>query len=61
MGKQSLITPSEAALILGVSRMRVHQMIREGKISVVHTVGAQKIKLLDKAEVKRLQKMREKG
>jgi len=61
MGKQVLITPSEAALILGVSRVRVHQLIREGKITVVHTVGPQKIKLLDKADIKRLKKMREKG
>jgi len=61
MGYQDLITPSEAALILGVSRMRVHQLIREGKITVIHTIGAQNIKLLDKAKVKRLQKAREKG
>ena len=61
MGKLDLITPSEAAIILGVSRERVHQMINEGKLSVVQTVGLQKIKLLSKAKVKRLQKAREKG
>ena len=61
MGYKDLITPTEAAIILGVSRMRVHQMINEGKLSVVQTVGAQKIKLLSKAKVERLQKAREKN
>ena len=61
MGKQDLITPAEAAIILGVSKMRVHQMIDEGKLSVVHTVGLQKIKLLNKAKVEQLQKARGKG
>ncbi len=61
MGHQDLITASEAAIILGVSRVRIHQMIDEGKLPVVQMVGAQKIKLLSKAKVERFRKEREKG
>lgn len=61
MGKGELVTAAEAANILGLSKMRVHQMIDEGKLSVVQTVGAQSIKLLNGAEVKRLKRSRGKG
>ena len=54
------ITPGEAAEILGVSRQRVDQFIREGLLAVVDTVGHQKIRLLDRAQVERFKREREK-
>ena len=54
------VTAGEAAKIIGVSRQRVDVLINEGRLTVVGTVGAQKIRLLDRAQVKRFKKEREK-
>ena len=60
MVPEGQITPGEAAEILGVSRQRVDQFIRKGLLAVVDTVGPQKIRLLDRAQVERFKKEREK-
>jgi len=52
-----LVTASKAALILGVSRQRVHQMIQEGKLKPASTIRGRKGVLLyqfDRADVERL-------
>ena len=60
MVPEGQITPGEAAEILGVSRQRVDQFIREGLLAVVDTIGPQKIRLLDRGQVERFKKEREK-
>ena len=54
------VTPSEAGKILGVSRQRVDVFINEGRLKVIDRVGPQKMRLLDRAQVKRFKKAREK-
>ena len=54
------VTPSEAGNILGVSRQRVDVFINEGRLKVIDRVGPQKMRLLDRAQVKRFKKAREK-
>ena len=60
MKAKGYITPSEAAKILGISRQRVDVLISDGRLTVVDTVGAQKIRLLDRKAVQRFKKEREK-
>lgn len=55
------VTPGEAAEILGVSRQRVDVLINEGRLTVVDTVGAQKIRLLSRSEVMRFKRERDKA
>ncbi len=54
------VTPSEAGKILGVSRQRVDVFINEGRLKVIDRVGPQKMRLLDRAQVERFKKEREK-
>ncbi len=54
------VTPSEAGKILGVSRQRVDVFINEGRLRIVYRVGPQKMRLLDRAQVERFKKEREK-
>jgi excisionase family DNA binding protein len=61
MKRKALITPTEAAKILGVSRQHVHRLIGDGRIKVVETIGPQNTRLLNKAQVTRFQKERKKG
>ena len=60
MGPDNQITPGDAAKILGVSRQRVDVLINEGRLTVLDTVGPQKIRLLDRAQVERFKKEKEK-
>ena len=60
MKRTGLITATEAAQILGVSRQHVDRLIRNGQLPVVDIVGTQKIRLLDRAQVERFKKEREK-
>lgn len=60
MGLEDLITPSEAAKILGVSRQRVNVLINEDRLTVVDRIGLQKIRLLDRKAVLRFKRGREK-
>ena len=60
MVPEGQITPGQAAEILDVSRQYVDVLINEGWLTVVDTVGAQKIRLLDRAQVERLKKKRDK-
>ncbi len=60
MKRTGLITATEAAQILGVSRQQVDRLIKNGQLPVVDIVGTQKIRLLDRAQVERFKKEREK-
>jgi len=60
MKRTGLITATEAAQILGVSRQHVDRLIRNGQLPVVDIVGTQKFRLLDRAQVERFKKEREK-
>ena len=60
MGLEDLITPSEAAKILGVSRQRVNVLINEDRLTVVDRIGPQKIRLLDRVQVERFKRERAK-
>lgn len=54
------MTLTEAAEYLGVSRQRTHVLIKEGRLEVVNTIGGHKLILLDRAQVKRFKREREK-
>ena len=54
------VTPSEAGKILGVSRQRVDEFINEGRLKVVDRVGPQRMRLLNRSEVMRFKKERDK-
>ena len=56
MGPEGQITPGEAAKILGVSRQRINVLINVGQLTVVDTVGPQKIRLLERTQVEQLKK-----
>lgn len=56
-----LITPTEAAEILGVTRQSVDLMINTGKLAVADTIGPQNIRLLDRAQVVALRRARQKA
>ena len=60
MGPEGQITPGEAAKILGVSRQRINVLINVGQLTVVDTVGPQKIRLLERTQVEQLKKERDK-
>jgi len=60
MKRTGLITATQAAQILGVSRQHVDRLIKNGQLPVVDIVGTQKIRLLDRAQVERFKKEREK-
>ncbi len=60
MKRTGLITATEAAQILGVSRQHVDRLIRNGQLPVVDIVGTQKIRLLDRRAILRFKKEREK-
>ena len=60
MKRTGLITATEAAQILGVSRQHVDRLIRNGQLPVVDIVGTQKIRLLDRAQVEQLKRKRDK-
>ena len=57
---RDLVTPQEAADLLGVSRARVHQLIEAGRLEVVARLGGKKTRLLDHKAVQRFKKEREK-
>lgn len=54
------VTPSEAGKILGVSRQRVDVFISEGRLKVVDRVGPQRMRLLNRSEVMRFKRERDK-
>ena len=60
MGPEGQITPGEAAKILGVSRQRINVLINVGQLTVVDTVGPQKIRLLERTQVEQFKKERDK-
>ncbi len=60
MGPEGQITPGEAAKIRGVSRQRINVLINVGQLTVVDTVGPQKIRLLERTQVEQFKKERDK-
>ncbi len=57
---KDLITPQEAADILGVSRSRVDQLIETDRLQVVARLGGKRTRLLDRRAILRFKKEREK-
>ena len=57
---KDLITPQEAADILGVSRSRVDQFIETDRLQVVARLGGKRTRLLDRRAVLRFKEGREK-
>ena len=60
MQDKPYMTLTEAAELLGLTRQRVHVFIKDGRLGVVNRVGGHKLILLDRAQVKRFKKEREK-
>lgn len=56
---RNLVTPQEAADLLGVSRTRVHQLIEAGRLEVVARLGGKRTRLLDRRAVLQFKKARE--
>lgn len=61
MKDKPYMTLTEAAELLGLTRQRVHAFIKDGRLGVVNRVGGHKLILLDRAQVKRLKKERDKA
>jgi len=57
---KDLITPQEAADIIGVSRSRVDQLIETDRLQVVARLGGKRTRLLDRRAILRFKKEREK-
>ncbi len=57
---KDLITPQEAADIIGVSRSRVDQLIETDRLQVVARLGGKRTRLLDRRAILRLKKERKK-
>ena len=60
MKPQDLITTGEAAEILELTQSAVDNIILRGGLKVVATVSKQRFRLLDRNDVERLKKEREK-
>ena len=60
MKERPYMTLTEAAERLGVSRQRVYAIIKDGRLDVVNRIGGLKMILLDRAQVERFKKEREK-
>ena len=60
MKPQDLITTGEAAEILGLTQSAVDNIILRNGLKVIATVSKQKFRLLDRKDVERLKKEREK-
>ncbi len=57
---KDLITPQEAADIIGVSRSRVDQLIETDRLQVVARLGGKRTRLLDRRAILRFKKERKK-
>ena len=60
MKDKPYMTLTEAAEHLGLTRQRVHVFIQDGRLKVVNRIGGLKVILLDRAEVKRFKRERDK-
>lgn len=57
MELKNLISVQEAAELLGVTRARVDQIIKDGRLEVVHKLAQRR--LLDRKQVERFKELRE--
>ncbi|MDA2916065.1 helix-turn-helix domain-containing protein [Nitrospinae bacterium AH_259_B05_G02_I21] len=60
MKTKPYMTLTEAAEYLDVSRQRVHAIIKDGRLEVVNKIGGHKMILLDRAQVERFKRERDK-
>lgn len=61
MKEKPYMTLTEAAELLAVTRQRVHAIIREGRLEVIDTIGGHRLILLDRKQVERLKRERDKA